>query len=69
MGKHGMTPVQFKIVDLMDAESTTLITISSGRDGERVVKRYQVTVHSKTFCVLAHSRKTTGDRLKKKKMR
>lgn len=31
-----LTTVQFKIADLMDVESTTLVTISPGRNGERL---------------------------------
>lgn len=37
IGKYCVTTVQFKIVDIMDVVSTTLVTISpGGRNGERL---------------------------------
>lgn len=34
--KYCLTTVQFKIVDLVDVESTTLVTTSPGRNRERL---------------------------------
>lgn len=57
--------MQFKTVDLMSLEGTTVVTISSGKDVERFVKGYRVLVLRKTFFVLVHNRETIDDRSQK----